>query len=1640
MEAPSSSRIQQRMSSSDGSSSRSSTKSLIGELVRQRAGSLCSFALFQRRAADAAWRCLLQPSVHCSSSSSSSNCISSDNISSSDSEQQEERKLRLLQQQQLLLLQQRTRDSEFLSLAATAICGDEEALKGGPAPPLSHLQKPLLLLLLLANAAGGGVTPTASAADETRPHRESLRLKLLKLLQQHQQHGLQQYHQQQQNQLQHQQLIRPKGEHWRSMNGEELPLFAASTWGLHQGLERGPFGGFTRGPLRGPGADMLCQATAASAPHENLFGVAQLQPMQLPPVCYTETHSNPTRPAAAAHSAAAAALGESGSKSSSNSNSNSSSWLRRDAISDLIGGAPDALANMVEEGAPSGSPDAGSSIFASMRKALCSIDVAAATAEQQRFVDQHELLRQPSRRTPRGLFASTAMALETISNAAPAAAAAAAGVDHEAADLKQFLALALREDSNVTLKGGDLMEGPQQRGEAWDPPREVPRVEGRMHLLDRAFFSHLPEEALLSFDSAVSHAPLSPQGAGRGEEGPPRAPFQQGASVAADAWIAATRPYMSPEARLALLPHTGAAAAAAASSSLAEAALGGTLAGFSQRLQEARGVAWGAEGPTRRGGPSAAPQHPVEEEQQQATPDRQETQVLQVSWPLRMTLRDEALSGHEGKLPHGTHALPRWAQSCCIVLLGAPSPLFPLVSVCCCSSKTNPEQQQEQQMLLPETYVQLQEVLLATACSSANSSSSSSDGCCPGSARPFFAAADFRCSYEALLTPNSAAAAAVAAACEAAGPWRAGTALLSHLLKATAELQHVMPPPLPQQQQQQQRVQEERPFSPTALALRLLEATIPSFLHAVTRCCFAGVLDDVAFEFSTPVGGPLAEEGFLEASKLGAPRPLLLLPKPLASLEPLVERCLKLQLLLQQCDVKAADAARLLPQQQQRRSGSSSSSNGISCVNSSKSLDPEKGSEPLCWAPSALGFSDFFARVRHLDLHAAPALHEIASSRSSSEGLSAVYGELGLHGLSETLRRQNLCFAAGIRRLHQLAVDTNLQLPSSSHPHPQQQQQQDLQQQRRQEQQQGVLSQEAPSEGSETELIQQGTGAPHDGGGPPPSKQAPPVGPLACVVNRPATKPLPADLAAPLDELPTPFSVTSFRGPQGGAPQEPLCIEFGPKAPAEWLGASMALLLQRPLRLQEALATKALLMLLLGNGSLTGLMQQIKQLLLFEDSHTAQALRVQLLQRLEQHAAEERQRPKTKFATPQRAAEAGRDAHAAAATATTAAAAAAEAALSKDIGQLLQGLLGDLPVSRKPAKQQQQEQQHQHQQQQQLLHIACRVRGAGPHQVAAHAAAAADDLMQRLDLLPAAPSPLQLFLNTPAREQYSAVFRFLIRLDAALSCLAECWLLWRQQQQQQWQQQQQRQQQQQKKFAARASQLQQRLQHFLRSVWDFILTEAIEAEWLHFRRQVAAAAATTVPGTAAAAAPPAEAEAAEVEAAEAAAAADAAAKGEKHVSFFSLVEAHARCIDSIYTRCLLSERLAPLRRKLEVILQCCWRLRSLMQRQQQQQQQQDLQQQDEQHAQRQVVRASLRRALSLATASSALPEQNAEASAAAAAAASELECLYFDYERSSCAFLRALLVLQPLQVLSSLLLRLNFNGVLSREAGSQRPL
>ncbi|CDJ44277.1 hypothetical protein ETH_00041520 [Eimeria tenella] len=131
-------------------------------------------------------------------------------------------------------------------------------------------------------------------------------------------------------------------------------------------------------------------------------------------------------------------------------------------------------------------------------------------------------------------------------------------------------------------------------------------------------------------------------------------------------------------------------------------------------------------------------------------------------------------------------------------------------------------------------------------------------------------------------------------------------------------------------------------------------------------------------------------------------------------------------------------------------------------------------------------------------------------------------------------------------------------------------------------------------------------------------------------------------------------------------------------------------------------------------------------------------------------------------------------------------------------------------------------------------------------------------------------------------------------------------------------------------------------------------------------------------------------------------------------------------------------------------MECAWRLKALLVRQQQQQQQQqrqrwhlmlpgpeaDQQQQQQQQPQGGLIRASLPRCVSLAAASSAATPA---AAAAAATAARELECLYFDYERSSNAFIRALLVLQPLQILSPLLLRLNFNGFLATQARGGPP-
>ncbi|XP_026191248.1 uncharacterized protein LOC113146861 [Cyclospora cayetanensis] len=469
--------------------------------------------------------------------------------------------------------------------------------------------------------------------------------------------------------------------------------------------------------------------------------------------------------------------------------------------------------------------------------------------------------------------------------------------------------------------------------------------------------------------------------------------------------------------------------------------------------------------------------------------------------------------------------------------------------------------------------------------------------------------------------------------------------------------------------------------------------------------------------------------------------------------------------------------------------------------------------------------------------------------------------------------------------------------------------------------------------------------------------------------------------------------------PPEGYSEGALCIKFGSRAPAEWLGASLGALLQRPLLLQEALATRALLMLVLGDGSLERLLHQIKQLLLLGATHAVQEFRQSLQERLQQHAGEGW---RTAAAPAAAKAKSGGDA----------ANAASERALCKDVERLLHGALLSFTAGSSATGEPEEEEQ-----QQQLLYFACSLRheAALPTEVLplsgsaaeTDAAAAAAQLMGRLQMLPSASPPLQSFLPPLVSERYAAILRFALQMDAALQALSECWMLRRRQQQLQ-------------RFAAKAAQLQQRMQHFLRAVWEFVWTEAIESEWTVFSEHVTTAAAATESTPTAAA---------------------AAEQGNYRLSYFALVEAHARCADNIYTRCLLAPRLAPLHKKLVAIMQCAWRLKALLtQYYQHQQLLEQQQQQPQQHMhQGSIVRASLSRCLSLAAASSPPPLGASSSSSpsssteAEAAAARELGCLAFDFERNSSAFIRALFVLQPLQILSPLLLRLTFNGALPEQ-------
>ena len=512
--------------------------------------------------------------------------------------------LLLLQQQQQLLQQQRDSDSAFLGLAAAAICGGHGGPSGplgapggshdGAAPPLKGIEKAFLLLLLLAPAADSTAVPpaAAAAAELPGPQREALSRQLLRLL--HQQ-------QQQQPQQQQQQLQTPLAEGAPGDIGGPLMVRGPLDFGFSSQLrlalregeptpnQRGPFGGLTGGPCgRGPFLGSCSFGGLPFGAHGgppadgSLFGTLHWGPSRprRGPLGAQETPVPTTKGAPSAPVAiqAAAAAGASSSSNSNSSSSNTSSWLCGDAISGLIGGAGQGPFGSLPGGplgAPGGplgaSPD--DSICATFRAALSSREAAAAAADETRLAG-YGPWGAPSGRALGGPPSSSALAL----GVRLAAGAPAAGEGREPR-LRQFLELALRGEVGAPF-GVPQAGHPQQLGSPSHqfPAEEAPKNVGGILL------SRLPDEALLHpHRGPLGATPWASgsEGAAAGAWGAPL-----GGPLPAGAWIAATRPYRSAEAALALLPlhaSTTPTAAAAAARSIAEAAVGGTLTALSQR-------------------------------------------------------------------------------------------------------------------------------------------------------------------------------------------------------------------------------------------------------------------------------------------------------------------------------------------------------------------------------------------------------------------------------------------------------------------------------------------------------------------------------------------------------------------------------------------------------------------------------------------------------------------------------------------------------------------------------------------------------------------------------------------------------------------------------------------------------------------------------------------------------------------------------------------------------------------------------------------------------------------------------------------------------------------------------------------------
>ncbi|OEH76136.1 hypothetical protein cyc_04206 [Cyclospora cayetanensis] len=951
-------------------------------------------------------------------------------------------------------------------------------VQNAPAPAVQRARKDAL-------TSGRRVVAARAARSSEAPERETLRQRLLQLIQQ-------------------QELYRASPEPLRSLFSSEgsKALRLSSRLRLRQ-CQRGapacsarlPFGGFTGGGPSGGGLSSCSSFFSASLPAIEVEEAAT--------------------PAA--------------------NNQLFGAWLPRTGPPGaLIGAPPTGPFGVKTEAVLRG---AGESLCASFRATtLCSREATAGGADEiggprltckEPFQTASE---HPWRGPPLGPPPGDRLRKD------PAPAAAKEAPEEGPRQLQRFAALALsgkeggddfRHASFEALSQGQRTSGP--------PGAPAARVQGA----PPGLLARVPEEAVLRFASGVQK-PCSAHPTMHAADASPL-PFAKGGSMPAGQLAMASR---------------------------------------GARAQESRRT---------RGPPNGAPR---QREGDSGGPGRRAPSV-QVLWPVKGP-PGAPQEGPQTPLPPESR-LPFWVHCCYLALLGAPSPLFRLVSACSCRASSDEAQQHVQQLLSPEVRVELQAVTLASACCRDSKSvfACNTSSSCPGRLRPFFAAADLACCYEALLPAGAAAAAAEAADadCSITGPWREalaqiaeaveaelqhfefclsaevissmrawssplllaaavdrwrpslllltrlckldfssacldssskegwqfprGTALLARLLRTTAALQHTMLPP-PSQQQRQQQLPHE-----CALAVRLFAGSAPPFLRFFTRCCYKVGLH-------TCVGASvLVSRRAAPALRLGGPKSL--------------DSC------------QAFLAIRRIP-----------------------AVDMPDSAADACVFTLCACAVEVLRAVSMTSLWSSPSpLSDSLNAQHDGEEVIAFnsHGGEGGEGPSlEVLSSGDFTdCSSSSNSTARLLFDPSRMAAV-------------LQQQDR------LFLQAIGPEASVRGPLLHG----QEGFERSPKQQA-----ILPLEQQPPAKRLPRYVTREREtsaENPegSPEGGRSVKPPEGYS-EGALCIKFGSRAPAEWLGASLGALLQRPLLLQEALATRALLMLVLGDGSLERLLHQIKQ-------------------------------------------------------------------------------------------------------------------------------------------------------------------------------------------------------------------------------------------------------------------------------------------------------------------------------------------------------------------------------------------------------------------------------------------------------------